>query len=191
MLTAKSFGRVLSSAVLTTALGFGFAASAFAATDPDTSDAQYFQVPAAGAVTEQSSSAPLLGTAVNEAPVAGATDTAPAPQQAPAPQTQGATEIAEPAGPASAVPAAPAQAEPAPAAVEPAAQAPAETRVTTGAPTQVKEATAAEKATIVASPEANPSLTWMIALGAAVVVAGGAAMVFLPKRNSGQNPVQH
>ena len=190
MLTAKSFGRVLSSAVLTTALGFGFAASAFAATDPDTSDAQYFQVPAAGAVTEQSSSAPLLGTAVNEAPVAGATDTAPAPQQPP--QPQGATEIAEPAGPASAVPAAPAQAEPAPAAVEPAAQAPAETRVTTGAPTQVKEATAAEKAAIAASPEANPSLTWMIALGAAVVVAGGAAaMVFLPKRNSGQNPVQH
>lgn len=190
MLTAKSFGRVLSSAVLTTALGFGFAASAFAATDPDTSDAQYFQVPAAGAATEQSSSAPLLGTAVNEAPVAGATDTAPATQQAP--QTQGATEIAEPAGPASAVPAAPAQAEPAPAAVEPAAQAPAETRVTTGAPTQVKEATAAEKATIVASPEANPSLTWMIALGAAVVVAGGAAaVIFLPKRNSGQNPVQH
>ena len=188
MLTAKSFGRVLSSAVLTTALGFGFAASAFAATDPDTSDAQYFQVPAAGAVTEQSSSAPLLGTAVNEAPVAGATDTAPATQQAP----QGATEIAEPAGPASAVPAAPAQAEPAPAAVEPAAQAPAETRVTTGAPTQIKEATAAEKAAIAASPEANPSLTWMIALGAAVVVAGGAAaVVFLPKRNSGQNPVQH
>ena len=146
MLTAKSFGRVLSSAVLTTALGFGFAASAFAATDPDTSDAQYFQVPA----------------------------------------------IAEPAGPASAVPAAPAQAEPAPAAVEPAAQAPAETRVTTGAPTQVKKATAAEKAAIAASPEANPSLTWMIALGAAVVVAGGAAaVIFLPKRNSGQNPVQH